>query len=149
LEDPTRIVHEYLQRMAKVLDEAWPHRAPIRIANLGGGALTLARYVQATRPRTPQVVVEIGRGLPTPVTTALPLPPGTDPEAVTGDAREELASMEGRWSDASVLHVFSGEESPAHLAAKDFYLEAIAQLEPDGLLLVNVGDDAGQRCLTA
>ena len=48
LEDPTRIVHEYLQRMANVLDEAWPHRAPIRIAHLGGGALTLARYVQAT-----------------------------------------------------------------------------------------------------
>src|SRR5699024_7034726 len=30
-----------------------------------------------------------------------------------------------------------------------FYLEAISHLEPDGLLLVNVGDDAGQRFLTA
>src|SRR5699024_3732212 len=74
LEDPTRIVHEYLRRMANVLDEAWPRRAPIRIAHLGGGALTLVRYVQATRPGSPQVVVEIERELPTLVTTALPLP---------------------------------------------------------------------------
>lgn len=149
LEDPTRIVHEYLQRMANVLDEAWPHRAPIRIAHLGGGALTLARYVQATRPGSPQVVVEIERELPTLVTTALPMPRGTDLEVVIGDAREELAAMEGRRFDAIVLDVFSGEESPAHLATKDFYLEAITHLEPDGLLLVNVGDDAGQRFLTA
>src|SRR5699024_4052497 len=48
LEDPTRIVHEYLRRMANVLDEAWPRRATIRIGHLGGGALTLVRYVQAT-----------------------------------------------------------------------------------------------------
>ena len=149
LEDPTRIVHEYLRRMANVLDEAWPRRAPIRIAHLGGGALTLARYVQATRPGSPQVVVEIERELPTLVTTALPLPRDTDLEVVVGDAREELAAMEGRRFDAIVLDVFSGEESPAHLTTKDFHLEAIAHLEPDGLLLVNVGDDAGQRFLAA
>ena len=57
--------------------------------------------------------------------------------------------MEGRRFDAIVLDVFSGEESPAHLAAKDFYLEAFSHLEDDGMLLVNVGDDAGQRFLAA
>ena len=149
LEDPTHIVHEYLRRMANVLDEAWPRRRPLRIVHLGAGALTLARYVQATRPGSAQVVVEIERELPTLVTTALPMPQGTDLEVVIGDAREELAAMAGRRFDAIVLDVFSGEESPAHLATKDFYLEALAHLEADGLLLVNVGDDAGQRFLTA
>ena len=124
LEDPTRIVHEYLRRMANVLDEAWPHGQPLRVAHLGAGALTLARYVQATRPGSAQVVIEIERELPTLVMTALPMPAGTDLEVVIGDAREELAAMEGRRFDAIVLDVFSGEESPAHLAAKDFYLEA-------------------------
>lgn len=57
--------------------------------------------------------------------------------------------MEGRRFDAIVLDVFSGEESPAHLATRDFYLEALDHLETDGLLLVNVGDDAGQRFLAA
>lgn len=149
LEDPTRVVHEYLRRMANVLDEAWPRRAPLKVAHLGAGALTLARYVQATRPGSAQVVIEIERELPTLVTTALPMPAGTDLEVVIGDAREELAAMEDRRFDAIVLDVFSGEESPAHLATKEFYLEAISHLEADGLLLVNVGDDSGQRFLRA
>lgn len=149
LEDPTHLVHEYLRRMANVLDEAWPRGEPLRIAHLGAGALTLARYVQATRPGSAQVVIEIERELPTLVTTALPMPAGTELEIVIGDAREELAAMEGRRFDAIVLDVFSGEESPAHLATKEFYLEALTHLEADGLLLVNVGDDAGQRFLAA
>ena len=149
LEDPTRLVHEYLRRMGNVLDAVWPAGQPLRIAHLGGGALTLVRYVQVTRPGSEQVVVEIERELPTLVTTALPLPEGTVVEVVSGDAREELAAMEGRRFDAIVLDVFSGEESPSHLATKDLYLEALAHLEDDGLLLVNVGDDAGQRFLAA
>lgn len=145
LADPTHIVHEYLRRMANVVDEAWPHGQPIRIAHLGAGALTLARYVQATRPGSPQLVIEIERELPTLVTTALPMPAGTNLTVLIGDAREELAALGDRTFDALVIDVFSGESSPAHLAAKDFYLEALDHLEADGLLLVNIGDDAGQR----
>ncbi|MFC7373743.1 MULTISPECIES: spermidine synthase [unclassified Brachybacterium] len=147
LEDPTHLVHEYLRRMANVLDEAWPRRQPIRIAHLGAGALTLARYVQATRPGSAQVVVEIERELPTLVTSALPLPTGTDLDVVIGDARAELAAMGVRRFEAIVLDVFSGESSPAHLATQDFYVEALEHLTDDGVLLVNVGDDAGQQFL--
>ena len=147
LEDPTHIVHEYLRRMANVLDEVWPRGRPVRIAHLGAGALTLARYVQAKRPGSAQLVIEIERELPTLVTTALPLPAGTDLEVVIGDAREELAAMGSRRFDAIVLDVFSGESSPAHLATQDFYREALGHLEADGLLLTNIGDDAGQRFL--
>ncbi|WP_193104368.1 spermidine synthase [Brachybacterium sp. FME24] len=147
LADPTHIVHEYLRRMANVVDAAWPRQQKIRIAHLGAGALTLARYVQATRPGSAQLVIEIERELPTLVTTALPMPVGTELEVVIGDAREELAAMSGRRFDAVVIDVFSGESSPAHLAARDFYGEALEHLEEDGLLLVNVGDDAGQRFL--
>lgn len=145
IEDPSRIVHEYLRRMGNVLDQVWPAGQPIRIAHLGGGALTLARYVQATRPGSPQVVVEIERELPTLVIDALPLPAGTELNVVIGDAREELAAMDGRRFDAIVVDVFSGDSSPAHLACQEFYAEALGHLADDGLLLVNVGDDAGQR----
>src|SRR5699024_7434769 len=135
--------------MGHVLAAVWPAGQPLRIAHLGGGALTLVRYVQVTRPGSEQVVVEIERELPTLVTTALPLPEGTVVEVVSGDAREGLAAREGRRFDAIVLDVFSGEASPAHLATKDFYTEALTHLEADGMLLVNVGDDAGQRFLAA
>lgn len=145
LADPTHIVHEYLRRMANVVDEAWPQGRPIRVAHLGAGALTLARYVQTTRPGSQQLVIEIERELPTLVTTALPMPAGTDLTVLIGDAREELAALGDRRFDALVIDVFSGESSPAHLATKDFYLEALDHLEADGMLLVNIGDDAGQR----
>lgn len=112
LADPTHIVHEYLLRMTHVLDAFRPAREPIRIAHLGAGALTLARYVQTTRPGSAQLTIEIERELPTLVTTALPLPVGTDLEIVIGDAREELAAMDGRRFDALVIDVFSGESSP-------------------------------------
>jgi hypothetical protein len=149
LEAPTRLVHEYLRRMGNVLDVMQPAGEPLRIAHLGGGALTLVRYVQAIRPGSAQTVIEIERELPTLVTTALPLPEGTDLEVVIGDAREELGALGERSFDAIVLDVFSGQDSPAHLAEADFYAEALARLDPEGLLLVNVGDDAGRRFLAA
>ena len=34
LEDPTRLVHEYLRRMGNVLDAVWPAGQPLRIAHL-------------------------------------------------------------------------------------------------------------------
>lgn len=149
LEDPTRLVHEYLQRIGAVLDTCWPEGQPLRIAHLGGGALTLVRYVQVTRPGSPQTVIEIERELPTLVTTALPLPKGTDLEVVIGDAREQLPALGDEKLDAIVLDVFSGESTPAHLATADFYREVLGLLAEDGLLLVNVGDDAGQKFLAA
>ena len=149
LEDPTHLVHEYLRRVGNVLDTVKPAGEPLHIAHLGGGALTLVRYVQAIRPGSAQTVIEIERELPTLVTTALPLPKGTDLEVVIGDAREELAALGERTFEAIVLDVFSGQDSPAHLAEAAFYAEALARLAPDGLLLVNVGDDAGRRFLAA
>ena len=149
LEDPTHLVHEYLRRVGNVLDTVKPAGEPLHIAHLGGGALTLVRYVQAIRPGSAQTVIEIERELPTLVTTALPLPEGTDLEVVIGDAREGLAALGERTFEAIVLDVFSGQDSPAHLAEAAFYAEALARLAPDGLLLVNVGDDAGRRFLAA
>ncbi|WP_341855071.1 fused MFS/spermidine synthase [Brachybacterium sp. GPGPB12] len=149
LEDPTRLVHEYLRRMGNVLDRVRPAGAPPRIAHLGGGALTLVRYVQATRPGSARLVIEIEREPPTLVTTALPAPEGTELEVVIGDAREELAALGEREFDVIVLDVFSGQDSPAHLAEAAFYREALSHLGADGLLMVNVGDDAGRLFLAA
>ena len=146
LADPTHIRYEYLRRIATVLDTLAPEGEPITALHLGAGALTLPRYVQATRPGSRQLAVEIDPELPGLVLDALPLPAGTDLEVVIGDAREELAAMtaaDGRPArfDAIVLDVFSGAHSPAHLACEDFYAEALAHLTEGGALLVNVGDD--------
>ena len=56
---PDRVFYEYLQRIAHVLDLVRPPGAPLRVLHLGAGALTLVRYVQAKRPGSRQVAVDI------------------------------------------------------------------------------------------
>ena len=65
------------------------------------------------------------------------------------DLWDELAALGEREFDVIVLDVFSGQDSPAHLAEAGFYRETLARLGADGLLMVNVGDDAGQLFLSA
>lgn len=142
LSHPERVFYAYLRRMANVLDLLAPPRAPLRVLHLGAGALTLARYVQATRPGSPQTAVERERELLGFVLDELPLPSGTDLELRIGDARWELAELRPRAPfDAVVLDIFSGPQAPEHIAHRDFYAEAAELLAGDGAMLVNIGDD--------
>src|SRR2546423_600544 len=56
--DPAVLHFEYMRRLGSVVDAAAPAGEPLRVLHLGGGALTLARYVAATRPGSTQQVVE-------------------------------------------------------------------------------------------
>lgn len=147
LADPTRIRYEYLRRMATVLDACRPAGQPIRVLHLGAGALTLPRYVQARRPGSAQTVVDLDRELPSFVLSALPLPEGTDLTVLIGDAREELENLAGQRFDAVVLDIYTGMDAARHLTGRDFYAELLQALTGDGVLLVNIGDDAGLHFL--
>src|SRR5919206_1040843 len=63
LDDPTHVEFEYVRRFTHVVDTALPPRRPMRVLHLGGGGMTLVRYIAATRPRSDQHVVEIDRRL--------------------------------------------------------------------------------------
>lgn len=150
LEEPWEIRHEYARRISHVLDRAWPALEPITVLHLGAGALTLPRYVAVTRPGSEQTAVDIEPGLCSAVISQLPLPYGARIGCIEGDAREQLANQRrrGRSFHAIVLDVFAGKEaSPAHLANADFYLECLAALRHNGLLIINVGDDEGSTFL--
>ncbi|OAX51614.1 spermidine synthase [Rothia kristinae] len=145
---PERIRYEYLRRIAHLGDLIGEPGEPIAAAHLGAGALTLLRYVQATRPGSAQVAVEIERELPGFITRHLPLPPGTDLRVVIDDVRAALPGLRSaagmgsaQGFDLVVVDIFAGADSPAHLACRDFYAEALAQLGSRGILAVNVGDD--------
>jgi SAM-dependent methyltransferase len=58
LDDPLRLDFEYMQRIGHLLDLAAPAGAALRVLHLGGGALSLARYVAATRPGSAQLAVD-------------------------------------------------------------------------------------------
>ncbi|WP_374928148.1 spermidine synthase [Kytococcus sedentarius] len=141
--DPTEIRYEYLRRIAHVIDAVTPPGAPLAVLHLGAGALTLPRYVQATRPGSPQVVVDIDAELVGFVTSALPLAEGTDLRSVVADAREAVADLADERFDVVVLDVPSDTPGTEHLAGPDFHLELLDLLTERGVLLVNVGDDDG------
>ncbi|GAA1670891.1 spermidine synthase [Citricoccus zhacaiensis] len=147
LHDPTRIRYEYLRRVANVLDAGWPGDRPLRILHLGAGALTLPRYVQLARPGSVQTVVDLDRELPTLVCSVLPLPEGTDLTVVIGDARAELARLEGQEFDAIILDIYTAVDAAVHLTGSAFYGELLGHLTESGVLLVNIGDDTGLRFL--
>lgn len=146
LADPTRIRYEYLRRMANVLDAFRPAGRPVGVLHLGAGALTLPRYVQSRRPGSAQTVVDLDRELPSFVLAALPLPEGTDLTVLIGDARASLTALPQRF-DAVVLDIYTGLDAAEHLTGRRFYAELLDSLTADGVLLVNIGDDAGHHFL--
>ena len=144
LAQPAEIFYEYLRRIGHLVDLAAPAGEPVRALHLGAGALTLARYIQATRPASVQYAVELERELLDFVLRHLPLPEGTDLHAVIGDARDALATLDADLAfDVVILDIFSGPEAPAHIACTAFYREVREKLAPGGLLVVNVGDEPG------
>ena len=59
LDDPGYLEFEYVRRLGHIIDVTAPEGQPLRVLHLGAGALTLVRYVAATRPGSRQVAVEV------------------------------------------------------------------------------------------
>jgi spermidine synthase len=139
LDDPTYLHFEYVRRMASVVDAVAPRGAAVRALHLGGGALTLPRYLAATRPGSTQVVVERDRDLVALVRRELPLPDG-ELRMVVGDARDAVeAEAEGRFH-LVLADVYQGAQMPARVANVEFAKQAARALRPDGFYAVNVTD---------
>ncbi|PTT17629.1 spermine synthase [Microbacterium sp. HMWF026] len=146
LDDPTHLHFEYVARMGAVIDRLRMPGQPLTAVHLGAGALTLPRYVEATRPGSRQQVIELEPALWDLVRENLPLPRGASIRVRIGDARAGLARLPAGLTgavDLLVSDVYSGAQTPAHLTTVEFYREAAALLAPDGVLLVNVSDGPG------
>src|SRR5688572_23802493 len=87
LDRPTHLEFEYVRRVASVIDAIRARGQPLRVLHLGGGGLTLARYVHATRPGSSQDVVERDGALVRLVERSLPLPDAADVRILVADAR--------------------------------------------------------------
>lgn len=147
LDDPTHLHFEYIVRMGAVIDQLQANdRAPLTAVHLGAGALTLPRYIEATRPGSRQQVIEWEAPLIALVREHLPLPRGAAIRIRTGDAREGVGRLPPAIAgqcDLVVSDVYSGAQTPAHLTSVEFYREVTALLAPTGVLLVNVADGPG------
>ncbi|MFF8930071.1 spermidine synthase [Streptomyces longwoodensis] len=142
LDEPSHLEFEYARRLGHVLDLAAEDGRPLDVLHLGGGALTLPRYLAATRPGSRQDVVEADRGLLDLVTEHLPLPPDAAIALHTADARAWLEAAPGDSADLLVADVFGGSRVPAHLTSLAYAREAERVLRADGVYLANLADAA-------
>ncbi|MFF8463035.1 fused MFS/spermidine synthase [Streptomyces albidoflavus] len=140
LADPSHLAFPYQRRLGHVIDLVAPAGQPLRVLHLGGGALTLARYVGVTRPRSTQQVVEKDAALVRLVRRVLPLDPQARVKVREGDAREGLGRVADGWADLVVADVFSGARTPAHLTSVEFLAEVRRVLAPGGWYAGNLAD---------
>jgi spermidine synthase len=140
LDDPGFLGFPYQRRLGHLVDLAAPPGRPLNAVHLGGGALTLARYVAHTRPRSSQQVVEVDAALTSLVRGELPWERGWRIRVRTGDARAALAKFPDGWADLVIADVFSGARTPAHLTTAEFLAGVRRVLAPGGCYAANVTD---------
>jgi spermidine synthase len=140
LADPRRLTFEYQRRLGRVADLAAAPGRPLNALHLGGGGLTLPRYIAATRPRSRQQVAEIDTALTELVRRELPLDRTWQIRVRGGDAREVLTRTPEGWADLVIADVFSGARVPAHCATVEFAEAAVRALVPGGRYAVNIAD---------
>ena len=133
LDDPTELSFEYVRRMGHVIDRIGDPGAPITAVHLGAGALTIPRYVAATRPGSRQQVIELDRELVDLVREVLPWSRLDGIRVRYGDARETLGRLPDALlgaCDLVVVDVFAGARIPAHVTSVEFYREVARLLAP-------------------
>ena len=142
--DPTRLFFEYVRRIGHVLDTLRPAGEPIAAVHLGGGAMTLPRYVAATRPGSMQLVVDHDAELVATVLARLPLPAGSGIEVMVADAQDALASLAERPPvDVVVVDLYARLDAPSFVDEPSFMAGCLAPIRPSGLVVVNVADAPG------
>jgi spermidine synthase len=147
LTDPRRLEYDYVRHIARAIDASAAAGTPIRVAHLGAGALTLPRYVAATRPGSAQVVVESERALCEEVLAAVPLSAGSGIRLLWGDARAvadgSIPTTGWDAADVTVIDLWAGALVAAHVASLEFYELVRKRMAAGGLVAVNLldGDD--------
>ena len=142
LDEPTHLEFEYARRLGHVLDAVAEPGQALDALHLGRGALTLPRYLAATRPGSRQDVVEADRGLLDLVVEHLPLPAGAGITLHPADARAWLEAAPPDSADVVIADVFGGSRVPAHLTTLAYARAAERVLRPGGVYLANLADAA-------
>lgn len=141
LGDPLLLAFEYVEHLGALLDTV--AAGPVRVTHIGGGGLTLARYVAATRPGSVQVVLEPDAAHTAAVRARLPLPRHSRIRVRAVDGRSGLAALRDAGADVIVLDAYAAGRLPADLGTIEAMAEVARVLTPHGVLLANLADAPG------
>jgi spermidine synthase len=140
LSDPTWLAFEYVRMLGHVVDLCAKPGRSLAVVHLGGGALTLARYVAATRPGSRQRAFEVDAALVELVRRELPFRSGCRVRVRIDDARAGLTSLRPASADLVVSDVYAEGRTPAHLTSVEVAHEGARVLRPGGTYAVNLAD---------
>lgn len=141
LADPHNLGFEYIAHFAAVID-TWP-AGPLAVTHIGGAGLTLARYVNAKRPGSPQIVLEPNVELTELVRRELPLPRAHRIRVRPVDGLTGVAQLADASADVAVLDAYAGGRVPSELGTVEFLTDASRVLGRGGMMLINLADEPG------
>ncbi|GAA0270873.1 fused MFS/spermidine synthase [Cryptosporangium japonicum] len=140
LKDPTYLQFEYLKVIGAATDVFRPPGAPVRALHLGGGGLTLPRYLKAVRPGSDSLVYEIDAGVLRIDREQLGLREGDGIRTRVQDARVGLDEQPSDRYDLVVGDAFGGVAVPWHLTTRQVVAQVDRALTPTGMYAVNLID---------
>jgi spermidine synthase len=136
--DPTYLEFAYMKAFAAAVDTR--PAGPLSVLHVGGGGMTLPRYLLATRPESTNRVVEIDDGVVEVDRTRLALPNDPRLEVEVADGRTAVQRLGTDSVDVYVGDAFGGVAVPWHLTTLETFRDIDRILRPEGLVVLNVID---------
>jgi len=140
LDDPLRLEFDYVQRLADVVDSVTEPGQRLRVVHIGGAAMTLPRYIAATRPGSAQIVLEPDVELTAFVRRHLPLPVRSGIKVRGTDGCRGIAELRDGYADLVIIDAFVGARVPAELTTNEFLEDARRSLSDHGVIILNLTD---------
>lgn len=135
--DPTHLEFEYVQMVSHVLETVLAEDAAVDVLHLGGGLLTVPRWLAARRPGSRQHVVERSARIAE-MADSLGTVDGVVVEIA--DVRDVLPTRPRASADVIVCDVYDGPETVTSLFTLGSLQAAKRVLRPDGLYVCNLSD---------
>jgi spermidine synthase len=140
LDDPTHLEFEYVRAIAAVTDVTAPPGQALSALHVGGGGLTVPRYLATVRPGTESLVVEVDPGVVAIDRAQLALETSEELRVRVADGRVALADEAPRVRDLVVGDAFGGLSVPWQLTTREALELVDAALTDDGVYAVNLID---------
>jgi spermidine synthase len=140
LADPTHLEFEYVRAVAAVTDAAFPAGEELSALHVGGGGLTLPRYLAEVRPGTRSLVLEVDPGVVAMDREQLGLQTSEELQVRVADGRVGLAEEPAGVRDLVVGDAFGGLSVPWQLTTREALALVDRALTDDGVYAVNLID---------
>ena len=140
LEDPTHLEFEYVRAIAAVTDVLRDEGEPLSALHVGGGGLTLPRYLSDVRPGTENLVLEVDPGVVEIDREQLALETSEELRVRVVDGRVGLSDEPAGARDLVVGDAFGGLSVPWQLTTREAVTLVDRALADDGVYAINLID---------